>query len=101
MKSFFKELFEYNHHFNQKLANAFNENPDQITDRAAKLYSHILNAHRAWNNRIQQKQKVYDLWQAHSAEEYEVIDKENYEYSLHLVEKKRVKRCNKLQKFKG
>ncbi len=28
MKPFFKELFEYSHHFNQKLTDVFNDNTD-------------------------------------------------------------------------
>jgi hypothetical protein len=34
MKLFFKELFEYNHHFNQKLGDIFNNNPDKTSEKA-------------------------------------------------------------------
>ena len=58
MKSFFKELLEYNHHFNQKLGDIFNEHPNKTSEKAIQLYSHILNAHQIWNNRIAPKQRL-------------------------------------------
>jgi len=52
MKDFFKELFEYSHHYNQGLIEIIQNNPDNISDKALKIFSHILNAHHVWNNRL-------------------------------------------------
>lgn len=52
MKDFFKELFEYSHHYNQKLIEIIQINPENISDKALKIFSHILNAHHVWNNRL-------------------------------------------------
>lgn len=87
MKSFFKELFEYNHHFNQKLGDAFNDNPDKISEKAIKLYSHILNAHRVWNNRIEPKQTTFGIWEIHPIQSFKNIDKMNQEHSLLILDK--------------
>ena len=86
MKLFFKELFEYNHHFNQKLGDVFNEHPDKISEKAIQLYSHILNAHQIWNNRIDPKQKTFKVWEIHPVQEYRNIDKMNYEHSLLILD---------------
>lgn len=87
MKPFFKELFEYNHHFNQKLGDIFNENPDRISEKAIQLYSHLLNAHRVWNNRIDPKQTTFGIWEIHPIQTFKNIDKVNQEHSLLILDK--------------
>ena len=87
MKPFFKELFEYSHHFNQKLGDVFNDNPDKIAEKMIKLYNHILNAHQIWNNRIEPKQTVFGVWEIYPIQDCKNIDKMNYEHSLLIVDK--------------
>ncbi len=86
MKPFFKELFEYSHHFNRKLGNVFNDNPDKTSEKAIKLYNHILNAHQIWNNRIDPQQKTFGVWEMHSIQDCKNIDKMNYEHSLLILD---------------
>ena len=78
MKLFFKELFEYNHHFNQKLSEVFVEKHDTISERSVKLFSHILNAHHIWNSRIIGKQNAFNVWDIHPAEQFREIDHKNF-----------------------
>jgi uncharacterized damage-inducible protein DinB len=87
MKSFFNELFEYSHYFNQKLGDAFTDNADRVSEKAIKLYSHILNAHQIWNNRINPKQVIFGVWEIHSIQNCKQIDRENFENSLVLIDK--------------
>jgi uncharacterized damage-inducible protein DinB len=87
MKSFFNELFEYSHYFNQKLGDAFIDNADRVSEKAIKLYSHILNAHQIWNNRINPKQALFGVWEIHPIQNCKHIDRENFENSLVLLDK--------------
>ncbi len=87
MNPFFKELFEYTHYVNQKLANAFTENPDKISENSVKLFNHILNAHQIWNNRIEPKQKTFGVWEIYAIQDFVHIDKMNFEHSIHIVDK--------------
>ncbi len=87
MEHFFKELFEYSHHFNQKLGDVFNDNSDKTSEKAVKLYSHILNAHQIWNNRIEPKQTVFGVRDIHPIQDSKKIDKMNYEHSLLILDK--------------
>ncbi|TKK66180.1 damage-inducible protein DinB [Ilyomonas limi] len=87
MKSFFKELFEYSHYFNQKLWDTFTDNADKTSDMSIKLYSHILNAHRVWNNRIEPKQTPFGIWEIHLIQDCKDIDKVNHEHSLLILDK--------------
>ncbi|HRO45183.1 DinB family protein [Agriterribacter sp.] len=87
MKDFFKELFEYSYHFNQRLWDIFNENPDKTSERSVKLYNHILNAHQIWNNRVNPMQPPYEVWQIHLIQNCKDIDKTNYEHSLLILDK--------------
>ena len=87
MNTFFKELFEYSHHFNQKLASIFNESPDKTSEKSIKLFNHLLNAHQIWNNRIEPKQAPFGVWELHPLQELQDIDKVNYEQTLLILDK--------------
>ena len=87
MKQFHKELFEYNHHSNQKLSDVFISNPDKLSERAVKFYNHILNAHQIWNNRIETKQTSFGVWELHPVQELKSIDSTNYEHTLQILYK--------------
>ncbi|TYR33650.1 damage-inducible protein DinB [Sphingobacterium phlebotomi] len=86
MKEFFEKLFAYSHQCNQRLADVIFDNQDLISEKAVKLYSHILNAHQIWNNRIEPKQKVFEVWQIHPIADFEKIDTMNYRNSISLLE---------------
>lgn len=87
MKQFFIDLFEYSHHFNQKLSSVFTESPDKTTEKSVRLYNHILNAHQIWNNRIEPKQPTFGVWEIHPIGDCKDIDNINYEHSLLILDK--------------
>jgi uncharacterized damage-inducible protein DinB len=87
MKQFFKELFEYSYHCNQKLADVFNNEPDKTSEKAVKLFNHILNAHQIWNNRINPSEKPFGVWELHEVKNLMHIDQTNYEQTLHVLNK--------------
>lgn len=86
MKLFFKELFEYTHHYNQKLSEVFIENPEKTSEKALKLFSHMLNAHQIWNNRIEPRQSTSGVWELRAIEDFKDIDTSNFEHALHIVD---------------
>jgi uncharacterized damage-inducible protein DinB len=87
MQSFFKELFEYSHHFNQELIAVLTTHPDKASEKAVKLMNHVLNAHQIWNNRIDPRQATFGVWEMHRPEDLKAIDDTNYEHTLHLLDK--------------
>lgn len=87
MNQFFKELFEYSHHFNQKLGDVFHDNPSKTSEKAIKLYNHILNAHQIWNHRIEPKQATFGVWEIHDIQDLKNIDRANYEHTLQILDK--------------
>lgn len=86
MKQFFKELFEYGHHFNQKLGDVFTGSSDKTPEKSVKLYNHILNAHQIWNTRIELKQPTVGVWEIRPICNFTEIDKINYENSLFILD---------------
>ncbi len=86
MKDFFKTLFEYNYTVNQQLAGAMLDNQGKISEKAIKLFSHILNAHHIWNHRIEKAAPVFSVWQIHSINECQQIDSTNYESTLQILD---------------
>jgi len=87
MKTFFKELFDYSHHFNQQLFEVIEHNPDKVSDKTILLFSHLLNAHQIWNNRIEPEQPIYGVWQLHPVQDLQAIDQRNYEKTLQILGK--------------
>lgn len=87
MQQFFKEIVEYSHHFNQKLADVFMERPEKTSEKAVLLFNHVLNAHHIWNHRIESKQTAFGIWEVHPVQELKSIDLRNYEQTLELLDK--------------
>lgn len=85
MKDFFKDIFEYHHHFNQKLTVLFIKYSDKISERTMPLFSHCLNAHQIWNSRILMT-KPYGVNQLHDLSECKSIDEENYHDTLKILD---------------
>lgn len=85
MNSFFKELFEYSHHYNQQLWYIFNEKAEQTSEKSIMLFNHLLNAHQIWNNRVNPTQTTFGVWDIHPIEDCRSIDKVNFERSLFIL----------------
>jgi len=87
MKTFFKELFQYNNHFNQEVISVVTENPEKVSEKCIKLLSHILNVHQIWNCRIQSGQLPYGSWEIHPIQAFHEIDRKNFEHSILILDK--------------
>jgi uncharacterized damage-inducible protein DinB len=86
MKSFFKDTFEYSHHFNQKLVDIFCNQPEKTSDKSVKLFNHILNAHQIWNTRIEGNKTSFGVWELHPTKDLKNIDIINYQQTLHILD---------------
>ncbi|UIR55353.1 damage-inducible protein DinB [Sphingobacterium sp. SRCM116780] len=87
MKTFFKELFEYNFNFNQKTLYFLAENQEQISDKLIRLLSHMVNVHGIWNSRILSTKINYKPWDTFSVKELIEIDNANFNSSISIMEK--------------
>ncbi|MGN7823581.1 DinB family protein [Chitinophaga sp. 22536] len=101
MKTFFKELFEYNHGVNQQIWNVLQANADKVSEKALKLYCHVLNGHQVWNNRIAAKDVVPGIWEVHTLQQCLDIDKTNYEHSLSIIDQYEMNDIIQHPKIKG
>jgi uncharacterized damage-inducible protein DinB len=86
MKQFFRELFDYSHHYNQRLADIFLDNSGQVSEKSVKLFNHILNAHQIWNNRIDPIAPTCQVWALHPLDELKGIEQNNYERTVQLLD---------------
>lgn len=85
MRTFFKELFEYNFNFNQKNLNILAQKPEQFSERLLHLHSHIVNAHGIWNSRIIPAQINYKPWDTFSPKELIERDNKNFNTSISIL----------------
>lgn len=84
MIEFFKDVFEYHNHFNQKLAHLLIQHSSSISERTIPLFSHMINAHHIWNSRILQT-KSFGVNDVRSLEENKDIDNLNYKETLRIL----------------
>ncbi len=87
MKSFIRDLFDYNHAVNQQLVTLFLEHSDKASGKSVELFSHILNAHHIWNHRIDGQQPQFKVWQVHPVQGFQTIDAANFEHSLAILDR--------------
>ena len=85
MKSFFKELFLYNHYSNKKLIELLTNQSAHIPEKTLFLFNHILNAHEVWNSRINLQAPCFGVWEKHPASQFKILDHANYLNSLVII----------------
>lgn len=86
IKDFFKDLFHYNHASNQRLWDTFQTHTGKTSDRALALYSHIVNAHQIWNNRIDKRITAFGVWDLHTLAACRDINQANFEHTLQILD---------------
>ncbi len=101
MKSFFKELFEYNHTVNQKVIAAILDHYDKVSEKCLSLQSHIINAHKIWNARIISIENIYERWQLHPINDFAELDNENFHTSVRILEQFDINAIVKYSNSKG
>ena len=89
MKAFFRDIFEYHHHFNQELIGQLIEHEHKLPRRTISLLSHAINAHQIWNARITNGVKL-GVHQMHSLQVCQRLDKENFQKTLEILEERKV-----------
>ena len=85
MKSFFLDLFYFTQQHNLGLITALKEHGARLPEKSFSIFSHMLNAHQVWNNRIVQAEKPFSVWQIHPPEDYPAIATNNYAVSKNII----------------
>jgi len=84
MKVFFNEMFDYNFYCNKKIIDQCIA-METVSEDTVKLFSHILNAHHIWNNRILKTSPKYSVWQLHDVKDWGDIHYENQRSSFEIT----------------
>ena len=86
MKEFYKEIFEYHHHFNQKLIGEITTHFSVLPERTFPLFCHVLNAHHIWNSRLMRVSNTFTVQQVHELSVCASIDDANYVTTLRILD---------------
>lgn len=87
MKDFFTELLQYSHHYNQKLTNVLVLHGQAIPEKSISLFSHILNAHCIWNNRVLPLDTPPGISHIHPTENLLQVEGANHEHSMLILQR--------------
>ena len=101
MKSFFKELFEYNNDVNQKVIAAIADHSTEVSEKCLNLQSHIVNVHKIWNAKIIPVENIYGRWQLHPINNLAELDNENFHTSVLILEQFDINAIVKYSNSKG
>jgi uncharacterized damage-inducible protein DinB len=85
MNSFFKEVLEYHHHYNEKLLEEVKNHLHKLPQRTFPLYCHILNAHQIWNARISNGEP-FGVLEVHPMESCKEINDSNCKDTAMILE---------------
>lgn len=85
MKDFFKDIFQYHHHYNQKVLDQLMENESQLPEKTIPLFSHMVNAHCIWNSRLTNIPGV-NLNEVRTLQECKLMDTDNSAVTLNILE---------------
>jgi uncharacterized damage-inducible protein DinB len=85
MNEFFKELFQYHHHYNQLLLDEFEKHKDKLPERSYPLFCHVIDAHNIWTGRILKRPTV-GVNDVHSIDTLRSMDKENFAATSEILE---------------
>lgn len=84
MQEFFKDLFNYHHHFNQTLSDQLLKDRHRLPQRTLPLFSHLINAHQIWNTRLAGGTE-FGVNQVHNPEDFKRLDAENYQRTMQIL----------------
>lgn len=84
MEEFFNELFDYNFYCNKTLIEAFVKF-EEVPEKSASLFSHILNAHHLWNARLTGAEASFTVWQDHPLNTWQDIHYENQRNTFEII----------------
>jgi uncharacterized damage-inducible protein DinB len=86
MKQFFKELFEYNFHFNQRMLQVLIDRHEQVSGKLVNLNCHIVNVHTIWNNKILATEMQTKAWDIFEIKKLKETDDKNFQTSIHIID---------------
>lgn len=103
MKEHLKDLLEYSHFFNIELIRKFNDGDLHlaIPDNTLKIFSHILNAQKIWNSRIENEDLSLDAWKVHTKDDLEKLENRNFKRTLKILEKMELEKVIFYKNSKG
>ncbi len=84
MKGFLHQLFDYNFYCNKKLIEQC-ASMKKVPEESIRLFSHILNAHHVWNQRILSNPIQYKVWDLHEVSKWEDIHYDNQRTSFEMI----------------
>lgn len=85
MKEFFKEIFEYHHHFNRLLIEQLALHETALPKRTYPLFCHVLNASQVWNSRILSTRPL-GVHELHTCNDCMLVNNEILNGVLEIVE---------------
>lgn len=86
MNDFFKDIYTYHYHYNQKLIDLLEGSGLSIPDKVIPLLSHNLNAHHRWNVRILEIEPIVEVFEVHDLKKCRNLDKANYQQTLEIID---------------
>ena len=86
MKGFFRELFEYTFHFNEKVIDVVLNNHEIISDKTILLLCHTINTQEVWKSRILGNPSLTRPWDLQPVDNLLNLNQTNFNDSLRIID---------------
>lgn len=86
MKGFFRELFEYTFHFNEKVVDVVLNNRETVSEKTIALLCHTINTQEVWNSRILGNPSLTGPWDLRPVENLLSLNQINFKDSLRIID---------------
>ena len=86
MKDFFRELFEYTFHFNEKVIDVVLNNREIVSDKNILLLCHTINTQEVWNSRILGNPSLTGPWDLQPLDKLFSLNQVNFKDSMHIID---------------
>jgi len=85
MNTFFEDLFAYNSYCNEQLAQALHHQQELVDEKSMLLFSHVLNAHQIWNDRLSKQPVRCGVWDRRPSDTFVTANRHNHEQTSQLL----------------
>ncbi|QEC67883.1 damage-inducible protein DinB [Panacibacter ginsenosidivorans] len=82
MKIDLGDTINYNYQCNHALIAAMQQQYERVPGNAIKIFSHILNVHRIWNCKIDNRRPEFTPWQIQRIDDFDFINQKNHSHTL-------------------
>ena len=88
LREFLEDKLNYNHDANERWILHLSQSGTRAIELCHERFSHILNAHHIWNQRLLERPLKYGVWDIHSLEDWTFLNDQLTQQTMEYIREK-------------